>query len=321
MIIDSHVHLVSDGWVSDSFLLGNARVAVASASKATGQGMDPAMLVQALKPVLADPTAEKLVAAMDQAGVGLSCICAIDYGLLTGEPGVSIEDQNRAIAKAVERFPDRLVGLFAIDPRREGALEMLRRGVEDWGLRGLKLHPTVGYYPYDDVCYPFYEYCQERKIPVLFHTGSQPAPAKSRFARPIYVDDVASDFPDLPIIMAHVGHNWYEEALLVCSVKPNVSVDVSGWQRAFMESSAAFYRVLRQVLDAVGPWRVFFGSDGPYLNVLFPLDQWTKAVGHPDLSGCPDVVFTREELDIVMGRAFARLMGLPGESQAAAGRQ
>jgi hypothetical protein len=45
-----------------------------------------------------------------------------------------------------------------------------------------------------------------------------------------------------------------------------------------------------------------------------------KAVGHPDLSGCPDVVFTREELDIVMGRAFARLMGLPGESQAA-GRQ
>jgi len=76
-------------WVSDSFLLGNARVAVASASKATGQGMDPAMLVQALKPVLADPTAEKLVAAMDQAGVGLSCICAVDYGLLTGSPASS----------------------------------------------------------------------------------------------------------------------------------------------------------------------------------------------------------------------------------------
>ena len=111
---------------------------------------------------------------------------------------------------------------------------------------------------------------------------------------PGHPPSVGPGFPDLPIIMAHVGHNWYEEALLVCSVKPNVSVDVSGWQRAFMESPAAFYRVLRQVLDAVGPWRVF--------------------------SGCPDVVFTREELDIVMGRAFARLMGLPGESQAE-GRQ
>lgn len=320
MIIDSHVHLVDDGWVSDSFLIGNARVAVASAAKATGQGVDPAFLVQALKPVISDPTGEKLVAAMDTAGVDKSCIFAVDYGLLTGEPGVPIEEQNRAIARAQKRFPDRLVGFFAIDPRREGALEMVRRGVEDWGLRGLKLHPTVGYYPYDEVGYPLYEYCQEVKIPVLFHTGSQPAPAKSRFSRPVYVDDVAGDFPDLSIIMAHMGHNWYEEALLVCSVKPNVSVDISGWQRTFMENPAAFYRVLRQTLDAIGPWRVFFGTDGPYLNVLFPLDQWVKAVREPDTATCPDVSFTREELDTVMGGAFARLVGLAPSAAAARGR-
>ncbi len=320
MIVDSHVHLVDSGWVADSFLVGNARVAVASASKATGQGGDPAMLVEALKPVISDPTGEKLVATMDAAGVDMSCIFAVDYGLLTGEPGVSIEDQNRAIASAVKRFPDRLIGLFAIDPRREGALEMLRRGVEDWGLRGLKLHPTVGYYPFDEVAYPLYEYCREMKIPVLFHTGSQPTPAKSRFSRPVYVDDVAADFPDLSIIMAHAGHNWYEEALLVCSVKPNVMVDISGWQRTYMESPGTFYRVLRQILDAVGPWRVMFGTDGPYLNVLFPLADWVKAVNEPKLAGCPEVSFTREELDIVMGRAFARLLGLPGEAAAVTGR-
>lgn len=268
MIIDAHVHLVDDGWVADSFLTGNARVAVASASKATGQGADPGVLVQALKPVLCDPTGEKLVAAMDSAGVDLSCVFAVDYGLLTGEPGVSIADQNRAVAQAVRRFPDRLVGFLAVDPRREGAPDLLRRGVEDWGLRGLKLHPTVGY----------------------------------------------------SIVMAHAGHNWYEEALLVLSVKPNVSVDISGWQRTFMESPALFYRVLRQLLDAVGPWRVFFGSDGPYLNVLFPLDRWVRAVSEPEHGACPEVSFTREELDIVMGRAFAGLLGLPGEAGTAVGR-
>ncbi len=68
--------------------------------------------------------------------------------------------------------------------------------------------------------------------------------------------------------------------------------------------------MLRTVIDHVGPWRVFFGSDGPYLNVLCPLENWVKAVTEPDLSSCPEVSFTPEETEIIMGKAFARLMGL-----------
>jgi len=318
LVIDAHVHLVDDGWVSDDMLLGMARVAAAWMAKATSRPLDAAMLLSGLKAGLVDPTGEKLIAAMDAAGVGVSCVFPVDYGLLTGEPGVPIEEQNRLIAEAVGRFPGRLVGFFAVDPRRPGSLDMFRRAVEEWGARGLKLHPSVGFFPYDEVVYPFYRACLEYGIPVLIHTGSQPAPAKSRFCRPSGVDDVAADFPGLSIIMAHAGHHWYEEALLVASVKPNCYVDISGWQREYLEHPAAFYRALRRVIDAIGPWRVFFGTDGPYLNVLCPLTQWVGAIRKPDLAGCPDVSFSAEEIEIIMGRAFARLIGL-AEAEAQAG--
>jgi len=133
---------------------------------------------------------------------------------------------------------------------------------------------------------------------------------KFRFTQPIYVDDVAADFPEVPIIMAHVAHELWQEALLVASVKPNIYFDFSGWQMVFNHHPEVFYRMLRAVIDLVGPWRVFFGTDGPYLNVLCPLDTWVKAINSPDFSACPEISFTSEETEIIMGKAFARMMKL-----------
>ena len=124
--------------------------------KETGQFSDPGALVDSLTPVLRDATGEKLVAEMDAAGVDKSCIFALDYGLATGEPEVFIEEQNHMIAEAARRFPGRLIPFFTVDPRRPEGLDMFRQAVEDWGMRGLKLHPTTGYHPYDLVVYPFY---------------------------------------------------------------------------------------------------------------------------------------------------------------------
>ncbi|MDD3718852.1 MAG: amidohydrolase family protein [Actinomycetota bacterium] len=310
MIIDSHVHLVGEGWHDRSFFLGQANMVTAMMGKQTGERADAGALIDSLLPALADTTGEKLVASMDAAGVDRSCIFPQDTGLAAGEPAVSIDEQNRLIAEAAQRFPDRLIPFFTIDPRRPGGLELFMRAVEEWGMRGLKLHPTSGYYPYDPVAYPFYEKCREYDIPILFHTGSQPAPMKFRFTQPIYVDDVAADFPDVPIIMAHVAHELWQEALLVASVKTNIYFDFSGWQIAFNSHPQDFYRMLRTVIDHVGPWRVLFGTDGPYLNVLCPLETWAKAITEPDLGSCPEVSFTPEETEIIMGQAFARLMGL-----------
>lgn len=310
MIIDSHVHLVGNGWMHRRPLIGMMKVATASMGKTTGVYPDAEKLLDNLLPVMEDATGEKTVSNMDAAGVDKSCVFSVDTGLLAGEPSVSIADQNRMVAEAVSRFPDRLISFCAIDPRRPEALDIFKRSVEDWGMKGLKLHPTAGYYPYDEVVYPFYEKCMEYEIPVLFHTGSQPAPMKFRFSQPINVDDVAADFPDLPIIMAHVAHSLWEEALLVAEIKPNIYFDFSGWQIKYMSHPAEFYRMLRAVIDQIGPWRVFFGTDGPFLNMLCPWDNWVKAIAEPDVSSCPDVSFTPEEMEIVLGKAFARLMEL-----------
>jgi predicted TIM-barrel fold metal-dependent hydrolase len=298
VIIDSHVHLVGKGWIDRSYFLGCARMIGAAFGKATGEHGDPEYLADGILDSLTDTTGENLIATMDAAGIDRSCVFALDYGLCAGEPEVSMEEQNRLISEAVRRCPDRLIAFFTVDPRRREGLDLFKRAVEDWGMRGLKLHP------------PYYEQCREYGIPVLFHTGSQPAPMKWRFAQPIYIDDVAADFPELPIIMAHVAGQMWEEALMVASVKPNVYFDVSGWQAPSLSGLDKFYRMLRSVLDEVGPWRVFFGSDGPYYNGLFPLEQWVKALTEPDLSACPDITFSPEEREIVAGKAFARLIDL-----------
>jgi len=310
MIIDSHCHLIGEGWMNRSLVIGIGRLASAAVGKTTGEYQDPEALVSSMMPFMSDTTGEKLVAVMDAAGVDKTCIFAADFGLSTGEPLVLIEEQNRLIAEAARRFPDRLIPFFAIDPRRPEALDLFRRGVEDWGMRGLKLHTTAGYYPYDPVAYPFYQKCLEYGIPVLFHTGSICAPMKSRFAQPIYLDDVAADFPDLPIIMAHVAQEMREEALIVARMKTNIYFDISGWQATFVSRPRAFYSMLRSVLDEVGPWRVFFGSDGPFLDLTCPLDRWVKALTEPDLSSCPEVSFTSQEIETIMGKAFARLLKL-----------
>lgn len=310
MIIDGHCHLVDEGWHDMSFFIGMARVATAPMGKLTGVYPDPAELIKNLMPLLADPTGEKLVGNMDAAGVDRTCVFTHDTGRQAGKPAVPIAEQNRIVGEAAARFPDRLLAFFSIDPRREGALDLFRKGVEDWGMKGLKLHPTSGFFPHDEACYPFYEKCLEYGIPVLFHTGNQPLPMKARFTQPIHVDDVAADFPDLSIIMAHVGHLLWHEALFVAIRKPNVYFDFSDWQATFNERPEEFYGMLRRIIDDLGPWRVFFGTDGPYLNVLCPLDKWVNAIKEPDLSSCPEVSFTDEEKRIIMGDAFARLLGI-----------
>ena len=310
MIIDSHCHLIGEGWMHRNLSLGIGRMAAAAISNATGDSPDPEALMDTLMPLYCDATGEKLVASMDKAGVDTTCVFAADFGLCTGEPDVPITEQNRLIAGAAASLPQRLVPFFAIDPRRTGAPEMLQQAVEQWGMRGLKLHPTTGYFPHDPATYPLYEKCLEYGIPVLFHTGSTCGPMKSRFAQPIHLDDVAADFPDLSIIMAHAGLEMWEEALIVARVKSNVSFDISGWQAIWANRPQAFYRMLRTLLNAVGPWRVFFGSDGPFLDLSCPLDRWVRAFTEPDLTSCPEISFSQEEMEIVTGRAFARLLGM-----------
>src|SRR5574337_145261 len=106
-----------------------------------------------------------------------------------------------------------------------GALGLFRKGLDEWGTAGLKLHPASGFFPYDPVCLPFFDLAGQRGVPVLVHTGPMVAPLLSRMAQPVHLDEVAADFPQTTIIMAHVGLCWWEEALSIAWHKPNVVLE------------------------------------------------------------------------------------------------
>ncbi len=99
------------------------------------------------------------------------------------------------------------------------------------GCRGLKVHPVHQlFYPNDPRLYPLYELAQSAGVPVMFHTGSSIFPgAKIKYGDPIYLDEIAVDFPKLTIIMSHGGRGfWYDKAQFLTQIRPNVYIDICG---------------------------------------------------------------------------------------------
>lgn len=112
------------------------------------------------------------------------------------------------------------------DPTRE-----LERCVKELGMRGLKLWPSyANYYPNDPRLYPLYAKASQLRVPVMFHTGSSLFPgSRLKYADPIHLDDLAVDFPDLTIVMAHSGRLFYfETAFALARIHPNVYMEISG---------------------------------------------------------------------------------------------
>jgi predicted TIM-barrel fold metal-dependent hydrolase len=148
----------------------------------------------------------------------------------------------------------------------------------------------------------------ELRVPVVIHSGNIPAPLAAKYSEPKYIDTVAADFPDLKIVVAHIGQGWWREALELASMKPNMYVDFSGWQGTWQTHPAYFADVLRSAIDMLGPWRVLFGSDGALLNVIMPLSEWVSTIKNLRTMKAPK--FSSEELEVVMGKAAQHLFHL-----------
>jgi uncharacterized protein len=181
---------------------------------------------------------------------------------------------NEEVAEMASEHADVLIPFASIDPAkgRMGAREA-RRLVQDYGVRGFKFHPSMqGFYPNDRKAYVLYEAIQEARVPALFHTGQTGAGVGARaglgvrlkYSNPIYLDDVAVDFPDMPIIMAHPSFPWQDEALAVATHKPNVYIDLSGWSPKYFPAN------LVQYSNTLLKDRVLFGSDYPAITP----DRW-----------------------------------------------
>jgi uncharacterized protein len=197
-------------------------------------------------------------------------IFAVIFGVDAETTSGSRFPGNDYTAEIVKRYPDRFMGFASVDPHKgKAAVIEMERSVKDLGLRGLKLHPiSQAFFPNDIRFYPLWEKCAELGVPVLFHSGQTAVGAglpgggglKIKYAQPIHMDDVAADFPELNIIMAHPGVPWQEEQLSIALHKPNVYIDLSGWSPKY------FRPILLQYANSLLQNKVLFGSDFPALT-------------------------------------------------------
>jgi predicted TIM-barrel fold metal-dependent hydrolase len=202
--------------------------------------------------------ADTLAAAM--ALVEKAIIFTLRYGDSAG-----IDGDDETTAAAVARYPDKFVGFAAVDPRRPDYMELLRHAVEDLGLRGVKFGPIYNGVPLSDPrMEPVYEYCVRHDLPLTMHMGTTFARnAPVDLGRAIHVEPVALRHPELKMILAHMGHPWFEDCIAVVRKQPNVYAEVS----ALFYRPWQYYNILIACQEYKVTDKIFFGTDFPFSAV------------------------------------------------------
>lgn len=237
-------------------------------------------------PIYPGTTGAELVAIMDSVGIDKACVFApLWIGGEFFDP--EFVEANRAVFQATQEFPDRLVGYGRVNPKvGQAALDELERCIQDYGFKGLKLHPdTEGYKTNNlDIMAPVFERLARENWVTFFHSGYFPTCQPALFA------PLAQAFPTVPIILAHIGYRHWEDAAVLARLFPNIYLETAG------NSTPA---TINGSIRMAGADRVLFGTDSPYHEPQYCIDKVRLLPG-----------LTDEERDLVMGGNMARLLGM-----------
>lgn len=221
-----------------------------------------------------DFTADMMLAAMDGAEVDMAVICSL--GQLQDDD--YIEESHR-------RYSDRFIPFCQIDPRTASAVEALRRRAAKGMFRGVKLHPTMHGYHFADhgLLDPIFDVCRMAKLTILVNALDDP------FCAPLAIEEITSGFPEVPVIIAHMGAVWnVTEAILVAKRRSNI----------YLETSCAELQSVRDAYRQVGPERILMGTDWPGSD--FDLERFKVAKAIPDA----------QDRELVQGENLARILQL-----------
>lgn len=250
--IDTHVHVEADAHGRHSLdaelMAASARYFKADADRS--------------------PTIDQIAEHYRARGL-LAVVFTVDAHIATGHPALS----SAEIIERAGHHDDVLIPFCSVDPRAGRAAVNQFRDLLAAGARGLKLHPSLqGFVPNEQVYYPIYELAAEQGVPIVFHTGQTGIGAglpggrgiKLRYSDPMLIDDVAADFPALPIVLAHPSVPWSDAAISIATHKANVMIDLSGWSPSY------FPAPLVRAMNGLLKHKMLFGSDYP---VITP-DRW-----------------------------------------------
>ena len=231
-----------------------------------------------------------------------NCDKTVVFGGKARLSGLWVDDQY--VADYVAAHPDHLIGFLSVDPTQDGWEQEMEHGHQHLGLRGIKLLPMYsGFYPHEARLDPLWRYATEHRLPVLLHTGTTfVAQAPIDCTLPRHLDPVATRFPDVKIIMAHLSHPYEGESAVVIRKHPNVYADVS----ALHYRPYQLYHSLMLVQE-YGIWdKLLFGSDYPFTTVdasikgLYALNNMLNGTALPRLDESQiDALIHRDSLDIL----------------------
>lgn len=308
MAIDMHCHLYVEGFSSENavspfWIPGDHK------TRTSGEEVEAAKRRVTARPENYDPDGANHIKRMDEAGIEKSIILHLDYGLLFGEGKVSIDQQNKHVSEVARKHNDRFLWFCGIDPRRKDAVTLLEKCVTEWGAKGIKLYPTTGFLPADKECYPFYERATAWKIPIYFHMGPENPPFHNQGnAHAAVLLRVLVDFPELTVLVAHLGFEFWRDLLALGKVRDNVMCDFCAWQDIAKQRYDQFCYILRKFLDEFGADRVMFGTDAPILEDAVSSREWIDIIKGLPHQAPPGQRFTEEEVAALLDGNARRLL-------------
>ncbi|MDO9528334.1 MAG: amidohydrolase family protein [Syntrophales bacterium] len=205
------------------------------------------------------------------------------------DPSISQLQANEAMASAISKYPDRLIGFGRVNPYFKHSLKDAEKMIKDLGFKGLgEFHPIVDSFAANStIMHPFMEMAGALNIPIKMHSGM------GRAALPSLVGDLASKFPKVTVIMCHMGCWEWPEAIIVAKNVPNIVLEHCAGPSLYPSGR---YGALKKAVTEVGADRVIWGSDEPYCDMFMALRE---------VEACS---FTKEQEKLVMGENIARIL-------------
>ena len=214
---------------------------------------------------------ESFVAEMERSGVSLAVLHAeYAYG--------DVDQLNRTVGEFVKEFPQKLLGFAGIDPAAsQDPVADLDRYVNEWGMGGLNLQTCVqGWYANDKRLYPLYSYCQEKRLPVSIHASVNfMTNRKIDYGHPLYLDEIACEFPDLTVVANHGGWPWVTEMVAVAWKHSNVFIELGGISPKYIAKPGSGWEPILAYGNSVLQDQILFATDSliPYERVFKEIDQ------------------------------------------------
>ncbi|ELY60463.1 amidohydrolase 2 [Natronococcus amylolyticus DSM 10524] len=220
-------------------------------------------------------TYENMIEQYHEAGVGRAVLLGWDAETNTGNPPVP----NDYVAEVRDEYSDFFIGFGSVDPLKDDCVEEATRCVEDLDLSGFKFQQIAqGFDPSAPEHEELWATIEDLDVPVVFHGGNSTLGAcspggrglKIKYGNPMLIDDVAANYPDLQILIAHPAYPWEKEQLAICQQKGNVYMDLSGWMPKYIDDQVLHYA--KTLLSE----KVMFGTDYPMLEPGRWLEQFAE---------------------------------------------